>query len=66
MSDTLTFPALTASEPAPTRTATDLVPPHAALVGDLTAVERVLDRLYAAGATECEIVVLGPSTFVVR
>ena len=71
MSDTLVLPALTATHPAlgslpGTTTLSRESEARSWTLGSLHAAIQLLDRLYDEGASECELVVLGPSTYVVR
>lgn len=71
MGDTLTFPALTATHPVPdaisrSADATGDSYPQCWTVASLAAAKQLLDRLYAEGASECELMVLGPSLYMVR
>jgi hypothetical protein len=71
MGDTLTLPALTATHLVPdaisgSEDATGASPTQCWTVGSLAAAKQLLDRLYADGASECELMVLGPSLYMVR
>ena len=69
MADAINHPGLKATVPPAEATAP--AAPGAADWQSLTVVsvpeaERLLDQLYAGGATECELLVIGPATIIVR
>jgi hypothetical protein len=71
MGDTLTLPALTATHSVPeaisrSGDATGVSAPQCWTVASLAAAKQLLDRLYADGASECELLVLGSSLYMVR
>jgi hypothetical protein len=71
MGDTLTFPPLTATHPVPdaisrSKDSTGDSVSECWTLGSLAAAKQLLDRLYADGASECELLVLGPSLYMVR